>query len=123
MSRKISSRPVVIVPIRPEIPSILSDYLGFPFSLLLVLLDPLILINAVHKPTHTLDEFPGQRLSQVVLGGQTNVESPYSYVIKIPILLNISYYLSKYVFKVSPSRIAMDNKESRGRRTLLQVTK
>ena len=39
------------------------------------------------------------------------------------ISLNISQYLSKYVFRVYPSRMVMDNKESKGRGTLLQVTK
>ena len=38
------------------------------------------------------------------------------------ISLNISQYLSKYVFRVSPSLIAIDSKESRWRVTLLQVT-
>ena len=53
MPREISSRSVLIVPIRPKIPSILRDYFSFPFSLLLVLLDHLILINMVHELTHT----------------------------------------------------------------------
>ena len=35
---------------------------------------------------------------------------------------NISQYLSEYVFRVSPSHMAIDNRESRGRGTLLQVT-
>ena len=38
------------------------------------------------------------------------------------ILLNISQYLSEYVFRVSPSYMAIDNKKSKVRRTLLQVT-
>ena len=54
MPREISSRSVLIVPIRPKIPSILRDYyFSFPLSLLLVLLDHLILINMVHELTHT----------------------------------------------------------------------
>ena len=35
------------------------------------------------------------------------------------ISLNISQYLSEYAFKVSPSRITIDNKESKGQETLL----
>ena len=57
--RKISPRSVVIVPIRPEIPSILRDHFGFPLPLLLVLLDPLILINTVHELTYTPNQFLG----------------------------------------------------------------
>ena len=50
MPREISSRSVLIVPIRPKIPSILKDYyFSFPLSLLLVLLDHLILINMVYE--------------------------------------------------------------------------
>ena len=61
MPSKISSRSIVIVPLRPKIPSFLRDYLCFPLPLLLVLLDPLILINTVHEPMHTSDRFPSQR--------------------------------------------------------------
>ena len=57
--RKISLRSVVIVPIRPEIPSILREHFGFPLPLLLVLLDPLILINTVHELTYTPNQFLG----------------------------------------------------------------
>ena len=39
-----------------------------------------------------------------------------------PISLNISQYLSEYVFRVTPSRMVIDNRESKGRGTLLQVT-
>ena len=87
MPRKISPWSVVIVPIQPEIPSILKDQLSFPLSLLLVLLDSLILVDAVYEPTHTPDYFPGQRFSQVVLDEQVDLESPYSYIIKILIYL------------------------------------
>ena len=51
---KISSRSVVIVPIQLKIPPILRDHFGFPLSLLLVLLNPLILINTIYKLTHTI---------------------------------------------------------------------
>ena len=39
------------------------------------------------------------------------------------ISLNISQYLSKYVFKVSPSCMVIDSKESKGRGILLHVIK
>ena len=50
---KVSPGLVIIVPVRPEIPLILRDILRLSFPLLFVLLDSLILVNMVHKPTHT----------------------------------------------------------------------
>ena len=44
----IPSRPVIIVSVQPEIPHFLRDNLSLPFSLLLVVFDPLVLINLVH---------------------------------------------------------------------------
>ena len=124
MPHKISSRSVVIVFVRPKIPSDLRDHLSLPLSLLLVLLNPLILINAIHEPTYTPDRFPVKDFFRSCLTGKPTLKVLIATSSKFPsILLNISQYLSEYVFKVSPSRIAMDNKESKGRRTLLQVTK
>ena len=84
---KISLRSVVIVPIRPEIPFILKDHFSFPFSLLLVLFKPLILVNTVYELTHTPNWFPGQRLSQIMLSRQTDLKSSYSHIIKVLIYL------------------------------------
>ena len=60
-----------------------------------------------------------------MLGGQTDLESPYGHIIEFPsISMNISQYLLEYVFRVFPSCMVMDNKESKGQGTLLrQVTK
>ena len=59
-----------------------------------------------------------------MLGEQTDLKSPYSHDIKVPLnLVKHLLYLSEYIFKVSPSRIIMDNKESKGRGILLQVIK
>ena len=87
MPRKISLRSAVIVPIQPEILSILRDHLSLPLSLLLVLLDLLILINSIHEPMHTPDRFPNQRFSQIMLKWQTDLEGSYGHVIKVPIYL------------------------------------
>ena len=87
MPRKISPRSAVIVPVRLEIPSVLRDHLSLSLSLLVVLLDLLILINAIHEPTHTLDRFPSQRLSQIMLGWQADLEGSYIHFIKVPIYL------------------------------------
>ena len=40
-----------------------------------------------------------------------------------PVSLNISQYLSEYVFRVSPSHMDKDSRESKGRGTLLHVIK
>ena len=48
---KVSSGPVVVVSVRLEIPHILRDNVSLPFTLLLVFLDLLILVNTVHNPT------------------------------------------------------------------------
>ena len=52
MPHKTSSRPVVIISVRPEIPSVLRDYLNLFLPLLLILLDLFILIDAVHELAH-----------------------------------------------------------------------
>ena len=87
MPHKVSPRLVVIISIQLEVPFILRDHFSFLLSLLLVLLDLIILINIVHELTHTLNRFPDQRLSQIMLGGQVDLESPYSHVIEVPIYL------------------------------------
>ena len=66
---KIPSGSVIVVSVRPEIPPILRDNLTLPLALLLVFLDPLVLINAIHKPTNTPYRLLGQGFSQIVLGG------------------------------------------------------
>ena len=67
MLSKIFPRLIVIVPVQPEIPPILGDQLSFSLSLLLILLDPLILINMNYELTHTPNKLPCQRLSQIML--------------------------------------------------------
>ena len=120
--RKISPRSIVIVPIQPKISSILTYHFGFPLSLLLVLLDQLILINTVHELTYTPNRFPGQRLSQIMLVGKLTLKVLIATSLKSPsISLNISQYLSEYVFRVSPSCMVIDSREPKGRGTLLQV--
>ena len=65
---KVSPRPVIVVSVRPEIPPLLRDNLSLPLPLLLVFLDPLILINPIHKLTYIGCRFPSQRLPQTMLG-------------------------------------------------------
>ena len=65
---KVSPGPVIVVAIRPEILHLLRDNLSLPLPLLLVFLDPLILINSVHKLMYTASKFPNQKLPQTMLG-------------------------------------------------------
>ena len=59
-----------------------------------------------------------------MLGGETTFECANGDVIVVTsISLYISQYLSKYAFKVSPSRIDNDNNKLRGQGTLLFVMK
>ena len=49
LPNKVSPRSVIIVSVRLEIPPFLRDNLSLTFSLLLVFLNPLVLINSVYK--------------------------------------------------------------------------
>ena len=66
MPSKVSSGPVTIVFVQPEIHPLLKDNLSIPFPLLLI--DPLILINSVHELTYIVYGFPSQRFPQAMLG-------------------------------------------------------
>ena len=64
---KISSGSIVIVFFRPEIPSVLRNYLSLHLSLLLILLYPFVFINMIHELTYAPNRLPCQRLPQIVL--------------------------------------------------------
>ena len=113
----------MVVSVWPEIPHILKDNLSFPFPLLLVFLDPLILINTVHELMYTPYRLFGQRLSQIMLGRLADLESPYHHVIKVPIYLIEHLPVSVWVrFQGLPFSHGHRQRESKGRGTLLQVT-
>ena len=58
----IPSQPIVIIPVRPEIPHLLRDNLNLTFPLLLVFLSPLVFINPVYELAHNGNRFARQRL-------------------------------------------------------------
>ena len=68
LPNKVSPGLVIIVFVQHEISLIFRDNLHLSFPLLLVFLDPLILVNTVHEPTHTPYKLLGQQLSQIILG-------------------------------------------------------
>ena len=84
---KIPSGSVIVIAVRPEIPSFLRDNLTLPLALLLVLLNLLILINLIHELAYTSSRFPGQRLLQAILGRQADLESLDGYIVKVTIYL------------------------------------
>ena len=61
---KIPSGPVIVVPVQLEIPHLLRDNLTLSFISLLVLLDPLILINPIYELAYNGNRLPSQRLPQ-----------------------------------------------------------
>ena len=80
---EISPRAVAVVLVRPEIPPLLRDNLLFSFTLQLVFLHSLILINPIHQLAHTSGGLASQRLPQAVLGWETIFEGDNGDVVKI----------------------------------------
>ena len=120
---EISLRPVVIVSVRPEIPPLVRDNLLFSFPLLLVFLNHFILINPVYSWRTLVMSFPVRDFLKLYLAGRPILKVLMATLLKSPFIsLNISQYLSEYVFRVSPSRMLNDSREAKGRETLLQVT-
>ena len=59
---KIPTRSTIVVMVRPEIPPFLRDNLVLSLTLLLVLFNPLVLVNPIHELAYTVDRFSSQRL-------------------------------------------------------------
>ena len=68
LPNKIPTRSTVVVTVRLEIPHLLRDNLTLSFALLLVLFNPLVLVNLIHELAYTVDRFPSQRLPQAMFG-------------------------------------------------------
>ena len=62
LPNKIPTRSTVVVRVRPEIPPFLRDNFAFSLALLLVLFNPLVLVNSIHELAYTIDRFPSQKL-------------------------------------------------------------
>ena len=84
---KISLRSTAIVPIQLEIPLLLGDHLSLSLSLLLVLFDPFVLVDMIYELMHAPNRLLCQRFSQIMLGKQVDLKSPYGHVVEIPINL------------------------------------
>ena len=59
---KIHLGSVIVIMVQPEIPPILGDNLTISLALLLVLFNPLILINLIHELMYIANGFPRQSL-------------------------------------------------------------
>jgi len=69
---------------RPSIPPFERENLGLPFTLNLIILDPLELIYAIYQLMHVLSRFHGERFPQVRI-----YRKPHFYILKTPINLPI----------------------------------
>ena len=59
---KIPTRSTIVVMVQLEIPPFLRDNLALSLALLLVLFNPLVLVNPIHELAYTVDRFSSQRL-------------------------------------------------------------
>ena len=59
---EISSRVIIVISVRPEIPSLLRDNLLFSLTMQLVFLYSFILIDLIHQLAHTGGKLASQRL-------------------------------------------------------------
>ena len=84
---KIPTRSTVVVTVQPEIPHLLRDNFAISLSLLLVLFNPLVLVNSIHKLAYTVDRFPSQKLPQAMLGWHAKLESANDHIVKVAINL------------------------------------
>ena len=84
---KIPMRSTVVITVRPEIPPLLRDNRALSLALLLVLFNPLVLINSIHELVYTVDRFPSQKLPQSMLGWQAELESANGHIVKVAINL------------------------------------
>ena len=87
LSREISSRPVIIVTVRPKIPPLLRDNLALSLILLLVFLNPLILVNPIHELAYASDRLPRQRFPQTMIRVQAELKSVDGNIIEVTVYL------------------------------------
>ena len=122
LPNKVSPRSVVIVPIRPEIPPLWWITLALPFPCCWSSSTLLYLSIWSMSWCTLVTGFPVKDFLKPCLAGRPTLKVLMTTSSK-SLSLNISQYLSEYVFRVSPSRMDKDNRESKGRVTLLQVIK
>ena len=122
LPNKVSPRSVVIVPIRPEIPPLWWITLALPFPCCWSSSTLLYLSIWSMSWCTLVTGFPVKDFLKPCLAGRPTLKVLMTTSSK-SLSLNISQYLSEYVFRVSPSHMDKDNRESKGRVTLLQVIK
>ena len=80
---EVPPRAIIVIPIRSEILPLLRDNLLFSFSLQLVFLHSLILVDPIHQLAHTGGGFASQRLPHTVIGWETIFESDNGNIVEI----------------------------------------
>ena len=124
LSRKIPSRSAVAESVWLEIPPILGDNLTFPLSCCWSSLTFLYLSIISMSWRMLVTGFPVKDFLKLCSAGRPSLKVLMATWLKSPsISLNISQYLSEYVFRVSPSFMDKENKEAKDRETLLHVIK
>ena len=91
LPNKIFPRLVIIELVRPEIPHLLRDHLSLSFPLQLIFLYPSVLVNSVHKLTHTGNKLTSQRFPQIMLNWEASFKSTNGHIIVI------SFYFVKHL--------------------------
>ena len=85
LPNKVFLRSVIIVPVWPEIPPLLRDHLSLSFPLHLVFFYPSVLINSIHKLTHTGNRLTNQRFPQIMLGWEASLESTNGHIVIVSV--------------------------------------
>lgn len=84
---KVPSHRNTVVPIHLVISLVRSIHFGLPFPLLLVFLDLLVLINMIHQLAHAACKLSSQRLPQLMVRGESELECPYGHIFQILVYL------------------------------------
>ena len=93
---KIPTRSTVVVMVQPEIPHLLRDNFALSLALLLVLFNPLVLVNSIHELAYTVDRFLVKNFLKPCSVGMPSLKVLTTTSLKLPLtLLNISQYLSE----------------------------
>ena len=87
LPNKIFLRSVIMRSVRLEIPHLLRDHLLFSLPLQLVLLYSSVLINLIHKLSHTSNRLTRQRFPQTMLGWKASLKSINGHIVIVPVYL------------------------------------
>ena len=101
LPNKIFPRSVIMRSVRLEIPHLLRDHLLFSLPLQLVLLYTSVLINPIHKLSHTSNRLTSQRFPQTMLGWKASLKSINSHIVIVPV-----YFIKHFPISI---RVGLQN--------------